>query len=135
MAEDLSFDKTYFYKTLESGITVPIILRLDGTAVEFEAKVDTGAENCILERRHGETLGLQIESGAEQIFSTATGIFVAYGHELTIGVLDIETVSTVYFAKEENYTRNVLGRQGWLDRVKLGLIDYEGKLFLSEYNK
>ena len=135
MAEDLSFDKTYFYKTLESGITVPIILRLDGTAVEFEAKVDTGAENCIFERRHGETLGLQIESGAEQIFSTATGIFVAYGHELTIGVLDIETVSTVYFAKEENYTRNVLGRQGWLDRVKLGLIDYEGKLFLSEYNK
>jgi hypothetical protein len=49
--------------------------------------------------------------------------------------VDIETVSTVYFAKEESFTRNVLGRVGWLDRVKLGLIDYEGKLFLSEYNK
>jgi len=133
MAEDLSFDKTYFYNTLESGITVPILLSLSGTAVEFEAKIDTGAENCIFERRHGETLGLQIESGSEQIFSTVTGIFVAYGHELTMNVLEVEFVSTVYFAKEESFTRNVLGRQGWLDRVKLGLIDYEGRLFLSEY--
>lgn len=135
MAEDLSFDKTYFYNTLESGITVPLLLRLNGTAVEFEAKVDTGAENCIFERRHGETLGLNIESGREQIFSTATGVFIAYGHKLKLSVLDIETVSTVYFAKEESFTRNVLGRQGWLDRVKLGLIDYEGRLFLSEYGK
>ncbi len=50
-----------------------------------------------------------------------------------MSVLGIETVSTVYFAKEESFTRNALGRQGWLDRVRLGLIDYEGKLFLSEY--
>lgn len=135
MTEKLSFDKTYFYKTLKSGITVPVILRLNDTAVEFETKVDTGAENCIFERRHGETLGLEIESGREQIFSTAAGIFTAYGYDLTMNVLDIETVSTVYFAKEESFTRNVLGRFGWLDRVKLGLIDYEGKLFLSEYNK
>jgi len=135
MAEDLSFDKTYFYNTLESGITVPILLSLSGTAVEFEAKIDTGAENCIFERRHGETLGLQIESGSEQIFSTVTGIFVTYGHELTMNVLEVEFVSTVYFAKEESFTRNVLGRQGWLDRVKLGLIDYEGKLLLSAYGE
>ncbi len=68
MPEDFSFDKTYFYKTLKSGVTVPVILRLNGTAVEFEAKVDTGAENCIFERRHGETLGLQIESGRDRYF-------------------------------------------------------------------
>jgi hypothetical protein len=49
--------------------------------------------------------------------------------------LGIETVSTLYFAKEEFFTRNVLGRQGWLDRVKLGLIDYEGKLLLSAYGE
>lgn len=135
MAEDLSFDKTYFYSTLESGITVPTVLRLNETAVELKAKIDTGAENCVFERRHGETLGLEIESGRKQIFSTAAGTFVAYGFELTVRVLDIETVSTVYFAKEESFTRNVLGRLGWLDRVKLGLVDYEGKLFLSEYNE
>ena len=120
MEEEISFDETYFYNTLKIGITVPLILQLNGNLVEIEAKIDTGAENCIFERRHGETLGLEIESGAEKIFSTVTAPFAAYGHEITINVLGVETFSTVYFAKEESFTRNVLGRQGWLDRVKLG---------------
>lgn len=47
----------------------------------------------------------------------------------------IETVSIVYFAESEYFDRNVLGRIGWLDKVKLGLIEQEGKLFLSEYRK
>lgn len=135
MNETISFAKRYEYDTLKIGVTVPVVLRLNGDTVDFEAKVDTGAENCIFERIHGERLGLIIESGNEQKFSTPTGVFIAYGHELSINVLEIEFVSTVYFAKEELFTRNVLGRQGWLDRVKLGLVDYEGKLFLSEYGK
>ncbi|CAN5528175.1 hypothetical protein BH18ACI1_BH18ACI1_21350 [soil metagenome] len=28
---------------------------------------------------------------------------------------------------------HILGRQGWIDRLRLGLIDYEGKLFLSSF--
>ncbi len=135
MAEEISFDETYFYNTLKIGITVPTILQLNERLVEIEAKVDTGAENCIFERRHGETLGLEIESGAEKLFSTATAPFTTYGHEVTMLVLGIETYATVYFAKEESFTRNVLGRQGFLDHVKLGLIDYEGKLLLSAYGK
>lgn len=131
----IAFSTQYKYDTLKIGVTVPVTLRLNGDTVDFEAKVDTGAENCIFEKIHGERLGLIIESGREQIFSTAAGIFTAYGHELTINVLEIEFDSTVYFAKEDSFTRNVLGRQGWLDRVKLDLIDYEGKLFLNEYNK
>lgn len=47
----------------------------------------------------------------------------------------IETVSIVYFAESDYFDPNVLGRIGWLDRVKLGLIEQEGKLFLSEYRK
>ena len=133
MDETLAFSKQYEYDTLKIGVTVPVVLSLNGDTVDFEGKVDTGAENCIFEKIHGERLGLIIESGREQKFSTPTGVFIAYGHELKINVLEIEFVSTVYFAKEESFTRNVLGRQGWLDRVKLGLIDYEGRLFLSEY--
>lgn len=92
-------------------------------------------KNCIFERKHGERLGIEIETGREQVFSTAAGTFTAYAHDVAMSVLDIETTATVYFAKEESFTRNVLGRQGWLDRVKLGLIDYEGKLFLSAYGE
>jgi len=131
MPENISYEKVYEYDTLKSGITGIVELSYGGESRQIRAKIDTGAENCIFERKHGERLGVEIESGREQIFGTTAGIFVAYGHELTLSVLDIETVSTVYFAKEESFTRNVLGRQGWLDRVKLGLIDYEGKLLLS----
>lgn len=135
MAEEISFDESYFYNTLKIGITVPTILQLSDRLAEIEAKIDTGAENCIFERRHGETLGLEIESGTEKVFSTATAPFITYGHEITIWVLGIEIYATVYFAKEESFTRNVLGRQGFLNRVKLGLIDYEGKLLLSKYGE
>lgn len=64
---------------------------------------------------------------------TATGPFDTFGHTINLSVLGIETESTVYFAADESFYLNILGRQGWLDRVKLGLIDYEGKLLLSAY--
>jgi len=123
------------YDTREVGIAVKTKLTHGKDYVEFYAKIDTGSSYCIFERIHGENIGIEIESGREIRISTATGYFAAFEHELTINILGIETVSTVCFAKDESFTRNVLGRQGWLDRVKLGLIDYEGKLFLSGYNE
>lgn len=131
--ESIFFDEVHHYDTLKTGITVSVILKFGNESVDFEAKVDTGSSFCIFERKHGERLGIDIQSGEEIRVSTATGYFIAYRHELRLLVMNIETISTVYFAKEESFTRNVLDRQGWLDRVKLGLIDYEGKLFLSEY--
>ena len=97
--------------------------------------IDTGSTYCIFKRYLGEGLGFNIESGNPVNISTATGSFRVFGHELTLAVLGIETISTVYFAEEDSFDRNVLGRIGWLDRVKLGLIEQEGKLFLSEYKK
>ena len=46
-------------------------------------------------------------------------------------VAGMEFDSVVYFAAHEAYNRNVLGRRGWLNKVRLGLIDYEGKLYFS----
>ena len=131
MPELLSFIKVYEYDTKESGITVYVKLSHGSKEEEFRAKVDTGASHCIFGRAHGEVFGLNIESGTPQTFGAATGSFLAYGHEVTLSVLGIEAITTVYFAADENFTRNVLGRQGWLDKVRLGLVDYEGKLFLS----
>ncbi len=135
MADSLEFEKTYDYSLYEIGITVPVRLRYAEIDVEFAAKIDTGSTYCIFQRLHGELLGFDIESGISTTIGTATGTFRAFGHELTLSVLGIETVSTVYFAENEYFDRNVLGRIGWLDRVKLGLIEREGKLFLSEYDK
>ncbi len=129
----IEFETIHNYDTLKTGITIPVTLGYNSLTIDFEAKLDTGSSHCIFERRFGENIGLEIENGTLEKFGTATNGFIAFGHELTIFVLGIETYAKVYFAKEESFTRNVLGRQGWLDRVKLGLIDYEGKLLLNAY--
>ena len=133
--ETLEFDKVHFYSMFDVGITVSVNLLYAGNESVFDAKIDTGSTFCVFQRLHGELLGLEIEDGILTDINTATGSFRAYGHELTLTVLGIENVSTVYFAESEYFDRNVLGRIGWLDRVKLGLIEREGKLFLSEYSK
>ncbi len=110
--ETVSFDEVYFYDTLKVGITVSVILFAGDESVDFEAKVDTGSSFCVFERKHAERLNLDVESGELLRISTATSGFDAYGHELSLMVMGIETYSKVYFAKEESFTRNVLGRQG-----------------------
>ncbi len=78
---------------------------------------------------------MEIETGYPLQMTTAKGPFQTYGHRVNLSVLGIETEATVYFAAEESFYLNILGRQGWLDRVKLGLIDYEGKLLLNAYDE
>jgi hypothetical protein len=133
VSENITFDKIHFYNTLKTGISLTAILYRGKEAVECETKLDTGSSHCIFKRSHGELLGLDIESTAAEKISTVTGGFLAYPHTITIEVLGIRTEATVYFAAEEDFKRNVLGRAGWLDRVKVGLVDYEAKLLLSAY--
>ncbi len=130
----IDFEEVYHYDTLKTGITLPVSLLNNSLETSVQAKINTGASHCIFQRIHGEYLELDIESGDLLTSSTVMNNFRAFGHELYIRFLDIEIYAKVYFAEDENFTKSVLGRQCWLDRIKLGLIDYEGKLFLSEYN-
>jgi hypothetical protein len=66
MAQVLSFATVYTYDTREPGIDVPVRLQAGPDAVTVKAKVDTGSSNCIFERKHGERLGLDIETGIPQ---------------------------------------------------------------------
>jgi hypothetical protein len=135
MGEALTLSKKHEYDTRKPGISVKAVLNSNGGEVVCDPKIDSGSENCIFERGLGSALGFEVETGAPKRFSTVTGSFLTYGHDVTLSVLGIETSATVYFAADENFTRSVLGRQGWLDRVRMGLIDYEGKLYLSDYNE
>ncbi len=135
MAEILEFDISHQYGFFEIGITVEATLQNGDFSVEIDAKIDTGSTFCVFERHYGERLDLEVEAGTPIEIGTATGSFRAFGHELTLTVLGIKTVSTVYFAESDYFDRNVLGRIGWLDRVKFGLIEREGKLYLSEHQK
>lgn len=134
MNHQLSFSAAYSYDSRKLGIELPIDLASAAMKIRLAAKVDTGASHCIFERSQGERLGLDIERGVPQRFETATGSFPAYGHEVTLNVLGVEITAMVYFAADEHFNRNVLGRVGWLDRVRFGLIDYDGRLYLSAYD-
>lgn len=133
MVHQLEFEKLVAYDIGEPGITIQARLKLKEPNLNVSVKVDTGASCCIFERRLGEELGFVIETGMRQVFRTATGTFTTYGHEVTLEVADFEFNTVVFFASDSEMTRNVLGRFGWLDRVVLGLVDYEGKLYLSPY--
>ena len=129
----LNFEKSTFYDSGRHGITVDVKIRLSNLIVTFEAKIDTGAEACIFARSLGEQIGLEIENGEQQRFDTVTGSFLTYGHSVTLTVAEIEFDSYVFFAEDENFNRNVLGRYGWLNRVVIGINDYDGKLYMSRY--
>jgi hypothetical protein len=133
VSETITFDATYFYSTHKPGISLTAILRHGEESVECEAKLDTGSSHCIFNRSHGELIGIDIESSAPEKISTVTGGFLAHPHVITLEVLGVRSDTLVYFAADEHFTRSVLGRTGWLDRVRLGLIDYEAKLLLSPY--
>ena len=96
--------------------------------------MDTGASFCIFQRLHAETVGIAVESGVPMRISTVTGAFLAYAHRVTLGVSGVEVESTVYFADDPAMPRDVLGQTGWLDRMRLGLVDHDRYLYLSHYD-
>ncbi len=130
---NLTFEKLIFYDAGKKGITVDMKIQLSETSTIFQAKIDTGSEACIFRRVHGEEIGIEVENGKTQRFGTAAGSFLTYGHWITLTVEGFQIDSYVFFAADENFNRNVLGRNGWLDRVIIGVNDYDGKLYLSRY--
>jgi hypothetical protein len=129
----LSFNVEHDYAASEA-IKVVVTLHHGRDKVSFDADVDTGSTFCIFNRGHADTLGLSVESGSRTRFRTVTGSFDAYGHTVTLETFGYSFDTTVYFAAHESFTRNVLGRRGWLDRLRLGLIEYESKLYVSRYD-
>ncbi|MBI4751410.1 MAG: hypothetical protein HY774_23265 [Acidobacteria bacterium] len=129
----LVFSTRGSYDPGEDSITLKVSLSLGTEKVTTTAKLDTGSSACIFKRQIGTQLGLDIESGMEKRFSSVHGTAITYGHFVTLSVLDLSFDVMVYFAADDYFPRNLLGRHGWLDQVRVGLIDYEGLLFLNRY--
>jgi hypothetical protein len=88
----------------------------------------------LFERGVGEYLGIDITSGIPQKQSTLTGEMTVFGHEIILETLGLQLQTLVYFSEIDKH-RNILGRHGWLQLVKLGLIDYDCELYISLYNE
>jgi hypothetical protein len=130
----LVFSNLHNYDPGKSGISVPVILRSGIVDVEVETKLDTGSTFCVFERDWGEELGFNIESGHLEWIGTPMGAFPAYGHQITLSVFEFDLEIVAYFAADPSFNRNVLGRHGFLNRLQLGLVDYEGKMYLSRFD-
>ncbi len=135
MSHLLRFDHLFSYDPSLSGITLTIYLEVNSNikTEPIDCKIDTGSTYCVFQRHYGEQLGLSIEDGLPLTIGTVTNPFIAYGHEVNLLLENYQTNVMVYFAKDF-IPRNILGRHGFLENFCIALIDYEGKLYLSEYN-
>jgi len=134
VAYTFTFLNKHSYDTTKTGITVPVELIHGSNVVQVDAKLDTGASFCIFERTYGEMLGLNVESGEPETVSTANGTFQVFGHWLTVMALGFQFDAMVYFAADERISRNVLGRRGFIDQIRLCLIEHDGGLYVSKYD-
>jgi hypothetical protein len=131
----LDFDISYVYDSTNLGIAIPLQLVQRDRTIELTARLDTGCAHCLLDRFFAEDLGLNVESGIRQRYRTVAGSFLAYGHELTIRTLGLEWSAMIYFYAAADQHSNFVGRQGWLDRVRIAIIHYGQQLYLSHHNK
>ncbi len=134
MAYQLEFKLRHEYDSRVEGITIKAELRLAERLVVAEAKVDPGAQLCLFQRELAEQLEIDVESGYRIRLSTLTGGLTAYGHTVKLATLGLEFDSLVYFAADYGLPRNLLGREGWLQKVRLAVIDYDSTLYLSPYD-
>ena len=131
MNHQLTFASVYNYGT--EALIVPVELEFADKVVRTDAYIDTGATFCVFKRELATALDIDVESGTPLRFSTVTGGFDAYGHIVTVKTFSYSFDVMIYFAAFEAFTRNVLGRRGWLDQVQLGLVEYESILYLNRY--
>lgn len=129
----LQFDISRSYEETESGLIVPVALVHGSRRVEIDAKLDTGASDCLFDSQFAELLELDWQNGFERNYRTLTGSIRAFGHEVAISTFGLEWEAIVYFYESDSRANAFLGRRGWLDRVRLGLVHYEQNIYLSRY--
>ncbi|HXG65563.1 MAG TPA: hypothetical protein VNO70_10675 [Blastocatellia bacterium] len=122
MPFQLNFSQRQKYDALESGVTVKTVLRHGDVEINCAAKIDTGSQVCLFEREIGEALGVEIEQGLRIELATLVGTLTAFGHGITLETLGFALYTFVYFPMSYNVQRNILGRQGWLQLVRLAII-------------
>ena len=130
----LPFDYSHRYADHSDGLLIPVALQAGQTIHKTFAGIDTGASVCLFSREVGEILGLDVEQGEYKRLGTLAGGLDAFGFEVGLQALDIALNSTVYFAREYGLPRNLLGRTGWLNKLRFGLIEYDRLIYLSQYD-
>ena len=131
----LDFAQVHSYANGEGGVALPTILRFGSNSVRVVASVDTGASCCLFAGELADRLGIDLRSGERKRFRTANSSLETFGHELEISTMGVTTYSMVYLFADPLIIKNVLGRVGWLDRVRLGLVDHDSTIYLAPFDR
>ncbi len=119
----------------DDAITVPVTLVSGSFFVDVSAKLDTGSKFCVMQPGYADLLELDLSAGIPQRISTATGTFQAFEHEITLSVFGLEWQTVIHFAESASFPVNVVGRVGFLDHLRIALVDYEQTLYASLYDQ
>lgn len=95
------------------------------------ALIDSGSTFSVFSRVLADELGIEVVQGRAQRLSTLGGSLLAYGHDIEIAVTsDIHYKTEVLFT-EYPIPRNLLGHNGFLDRVAVALRSKYGLIYLQ----
>lgn len=136
MSHTLTFSMLLNIAQDETGLSIPVSLIAGNQELELSAYLDTGATYCVFPRWVGTSLGIDVDAGAEMVLNTGGGPLITNLHYLTlhIGSLYIEA-APICFTKFDSFPRCLLGRGGWLHKVRLGLVTYEDQLYLGLFDE
>lgn len=118
----LPFEESFCYSDHPDGIVIPVSLQSGSSSHLSRAVVDCGASVCLFSREIGELLKLNLEQGDYKRLRTLAGGLGAFGHEVSLKTFELVVDSIVYFARDYGLPRNLLGRQGWLNKLRFGLV-------------
>ena len=129
---EFSFSTRIHLAEDDAGLFIPLTISAAGRDVEMPGYLDTGSKYCVVPRWVGEHLGLNVEVGQATSLRTGAGLMPTYLHYVTlsIGDLTFEDVP-ICVAKYRDFDRCLVGRAGWLQKVRLNLIPYDEHLFLN----
>lgn len=137
MTYSLEFNQKFVYQKNKRGIFIPVTLLSGTMTTTCGAKFDPGADFCYFAREHAEELGLQVETGSLiRVGTNQPGQpMIFYGHEIKIRTLGYEIEAVIYFWEHYRLPRNLLGRAGYINKFRFGLIEHDLELYLSHYDE
>ncbi len=137
MTFSIEFHQKFHYQQNKRGGFIPVTLVAGEGQTTCGAKLDLGADCCYFSREHAEELGLQVTAGVPLRVETnhPDQPMIFYGHEIKIQALGYDIDSLVYFWEQYRLPRNLLGRAGWINRFRLGIIEHDSELYISHYDE
>lgn len=114
---------------------VPVRLSAGGRVVEFDALVDSGADQTTFPGSVAKDMGLDMEKGTKRIFSGIGGSVLTYRHRTRVEIAGIGFTLDAHYSNQWNdMPFGLLGQNGFFSRFDEITFDYGNKLLTLKYS-